>query len=138
MSVVLDTHVWLWLINGDARLGSNTKSRIEAEAKERGVVVSAITPWEISLLVTKGRLSLPRPIYIWLTDYLSHPGVFLHPLTVSIAVDCNDLPAEIHSDPADRILIATARELQAPLVTADRKILDYAACGHLDALNAEH
>ena len=88
------------------------------------------------MLVAKLRLSLPRATQQWLTEMLSQPGFVVHPLSIPIAVDSIMLPGTCHGDPADRIIIATARHLAIPLVTADRQILDYAAAGHLLAVDA--
>ena len=136
MSVVLDTHAWLWFLNADPRLGKEAARLIEAATTGEGAVLSAISPWEISMLVAKQRLSLPRATQEWMTEMLSQPGFALHPLSIPIAVDSNMLPGTCHGDPADRIIIATARHLAIPLVTADRQILEYAAAGHLVAADA--
>lgn len=136
MSLVLDTHVWLWFLSGEQRLGRPAKKAIEDAIGGGVAVISAITPWEVSMLVAERRLTLSRPTSDWLTAYLSCPGFSLHPLSVSIAVDSNALPGSCHGDPADRIIIATARVLDMPLVTADREILHYASGGHVKAIDA--
>jgi len=100
-------------------------------------VLSAITLWEISMLVARGRLSLQRDPREWLEFHLSRPGFRIHPLSIAVAVDSNRLPAEPHGDPVDRIIIATARHLDAVVVTADTKILAYADAGHVRALDAK-
>jgi PIN domain nuclease of toxin-antitoxin system len=99
-------------------------------------LVSAITPWEIGILVSKKRIDLYRDVMDWVRDALSLPGVSLVPLSAEIAVGSTRLPWEMHADPADRILVATARNLGATLVTADRALLNMAGNGHFAALDA--
>lgn len=137
MTVVLDTHSWIWFLNADPRLGRDARAEIEAATLQDGAVLSAISLWEISMLVARGRLSLSRDPREWLEFHLSRPGFAVHPLSIAVAVGSNSLPADPHGDPADRIIIATARHLDAPLVTADQKILSYAKAGHVKTLNAE-
>ena len=88
------------------------------------------------MLVARGRLSLPRDPREWLEFHLSRPGFTVHPLSIAVAVGSNSLPADPHGDPADRIIISTARHLDALLVTADHKILAYGKSGHVRALDA--
>ena len=131
--VVLDTHVLVWTLGGDRRLGPNARQRVESAAEDAAVAFSAISAWEIAMLVAKGRLELDRDVLDWLAGATRLPGVHLTPLSPEISVDSTRLPGEIHGDPADRLIVATARHLGATLVTADRALLAYAASGHLDA-----
>ena len=134
--LLLDTHVLVWLIDGDPRLTAGTRSTIRLAAHEDRVLVSAITPWEIALLVSKGRLRLDRDVLDWVRSALVLPGVRLTPLTAEIAVASTRLPWEMHADPADRILVATTRNLGATLVTADRALLEFARNGHFAGMDA--
>jgi len=134
--VLLDTHGWIWFLNADPRLGDKARTEIEAATRRDDAVLSAISLWEISMLVARGRLSLPRDPREWLEFHLSRPGFAVHPLSIAVAVGSNCLPADPHGDPADRIIIATARHLDALLVTADQKILSYAEAGHVKVLDA--
>jgi PIN domain nuclease of toxin-antitoxin system len=109
---------------------------IEAATAADGAVLSAITPWEVSMLVAKGRLVLPRGTREWLEAHILRPGFMLHPLSIAVAAASNSLPPGLHGDPADRIIVATARELGVPLITADRTILTYAGMGHVQAIDA--
>ena len=79
-------------------------------------------------------MSLPRDLREWLEFHLSRPGFAVHPLSIAVAVGSNSLPADPPGDPVDRIIVATARHLDALLVTADRKILSYAKAGHVKVL----
>ena len=132
-TLLLDTHAALWLDSG-APMAPEAVAAIEAAAAEGGVLVSPVTAWEIGLLVRKGRLSLDLPPLAWLDRFLALPGIRPTPLTPAAAVQSSFLPGSFHGDPADRMLVATARELGAVLVTRDRKILAYAEAGELQAL----
>jgi PIN domain nuclease of toxin-antitoxin system len=134
--ILLDTNVAVWLFQADPQLAPTGRRRIERERSAEGVCISAITCWEVSMLVEKGRLILGRDPLDWIETALAEPGVHLAPLNPAIGIDAGRLPAGIHGDPADRLLIATARHLACPLLTTDRKILTYAAAGHLKAIDA--
>jgi len=122
--IVLDTHTWVWRAHGDERL---TQTQVDViTANETNVIgVSAISCWEVAKLVEYGRLELPGSLSEWLRQALSYPGIQLLELTPEIAVESTQLPGEFHRDPADQIIVATARIYGCPLVTSDRKILDY-------------
>lgn len=134
--LLLDTHTLIWSVEERPRLGSGAKRAINIAARLTRVMVSAISPWEVALLVSKGRLNLSTDVMVWVREALSKSGVRLVPLEPEIAVASTRLPFEIHPDPADRILVATARNLGATLVTADRALLDLAKRGHFRAMDA--
>ena len=134
--IVLDTHALIWGVEGDGRLGASASRLIEETVQTDRLGVSAITPWEVALLVERGRLRLGREVGGWIEDVLSLPGVSLVPIEPAIAIDSVRLPGDFHADPADRFIVATARHLDAPLLTADRKILNYSAAGHVQTVNA--
>jgi PIN domain nuclease of toxin-antitoxin system len=135
-SLLLDTHVLLWLIDGNPLLGRQALQAVDQASLLGSVLVSAITPWEIGMLTSKKRITLHREALEWVCTALSRPGVLLAPLGPEIAVGSNNLPFEMHSDPADRILVATARHLGATLITADRALLEIARQGHFAAMDA--
>jgi PIN domain nuclease of toxin-antitoxin system len=135
--LVLDTHVLVWLVNGSPRLGVKAKRLIERAGPQNEILVSAITPMEIGMLVAKSRLALSKDVLDWIDEALTQPGIALVPLVPEIAVASTRLPGSPHGDPADRLIIATARHFGVPLLTADRKILGYMREGHLQAVNAE-
>lgn len=123
---MLDTHALIWWVNGDAHLTSPAKSAIEsALANSDQVLISAISVWELAMLVQRGRVDLAMDIDEWLRAVESIDGVVLVPVSVQVAVQSVMLPGHFHSDPADRMIVALARELNAPLVTADEKIQRY-------------
>ncbi|MEY4908103.1 MAG: hypothetical protein RL260_1821 [Pseudomonadota bacterium] len=127
--VLLDTHVLVWLVEGDERLSIRARTAID-EAGDQ-VWISAITPWEIGMLASKGRLRLGQAVERWMGAVLALPGVRLAELSPAIAIASSHLPGAPHGDPADRIIAATARHLDLTLVTADQKLLDQGARGYL-------
>lgn len=134
--LLLDTHVWLWLVQRDSTLKPPAVAAIDEAAAGGGVLISAMSVWEVAMLEAKGRISLSTPCESWVTKALSLPGVGLVPLSPAIAVASSRLPGAFHGDPADRILVATARERRAVLVTRDERILAYSAEGHVHTLPA--
>jgi PIN domain nuclease of toxin-antitoxin system len=122
--IVLDTHIWVWWVHGDERL---SKLQIDViQANEDDVIgVSAISCWEVAKLVERGRLELPCSIAEWFEQALAYPGVRILELTPEIAVASTQLPGEFHNDPADQIIVASARINNCSLVTSDDKILNY-------------
>ena len=134
--LLLDTHTLVWSINEGPRLGKNVKESIRLAGDEGRVLISAITPWEIALLVSKGKLTLGVDVMDWVHDVLTVPGVTLVALEPEIAVASTRLPFEMHGDPADRILVATARHMGATLVTADRSLLEMASKGCFVGMDA--
>lgn len=136
-SLLLDTHALVWSMNANPRLGTRAREAIRRAYREDRALISAITPWEIALLVSKGRLTLGKDALDWIRGALALPGVHLTPLEPEIAVASTRLPFAIHPDPADRILVATARYLGATLVTADAALLKLARKGNFRAMDAE-
>ncbi len=133
---LLDTHTLLWMVEAHPRLGLETAKALNRAAREERLAVSAITPWEIGVLVAKRRIELHRDLMEWTRDALSRPGVTLAPLEPEIAVASTRLPFEMHPDPADRIIVATARHLGATLVTADQELLRLSKKGHFRGIDA--
>ena len=132
-ALLLDTHALVWLVEGDAQLAAAAQRAITAAP---AIWISAITPWEIGMLVAKGRLTLAKDVQEWIDEVLALTGLRLAPLSPAIAIASSRLPGELHGDPADRLIAATARHLDVTLVTADAKLLDYGAAGYLKVLAA--
>ena len=126
--LLLDTHALLWLDNGDP-LSAAAREAIGRAAPAGGVLVSPVSAWEIGLLVSRKRLALDLEPLAWFRRFLRVAGIRLTPFTVEVAAGCCFLPEPFPGDPADRMLIATARERDVPLVTRDRRLLDYGASG---------
>lgn len=125
--IILDTHALLWWASGDTgQLSAVAAQAIEAELNGGQIRVSSISAWELAMLVAKGRIALSMDIGEWLSVVSQIEAVSFMPVDNEIAVKSVELPGEFHKDPADRIIVATARKLAAPLVTADDKIRGYA------------
>lgn len=132
-TVLLDTCAIIYLANGDA-LHPGALQQIIAAAADGGILVSPVSAWEIGLLAAKkGIVFSPDPA-TWFQDLLGRDGIRLTALTPEIAIASSFLPQPVQGDPADRLLIATARALHVPIVTRDRHMLSYAAAGHLQAI----
>jgi PIN domain nuclease of toxin-antitoxin system len=129
--LLIDTHCWLWTQAGNTEKFSRQGRRLIDKATQSGDLrVSVISVWEIGMLEAKGRLALKMSCTEWVNQALATPGLSLVPLTPEIAIESSRLPGEIHADPADRILIATARITGAQLLTADQRLLDYGRQRH--------
>jgi len=123
--IVLDTHIWVWWVHDPERLTALQRETIQRHQPD-GVRISAFSCWEVAKLVEYGRLTLPSPISDWFDQALSGSGINALPLTPEIAIGSTQLPDNFHRDPADQIIVATARWHDCLLVTSDRKILNYA------------
>ena len=124
--IVLDTHTLIWWASGDAeQLSAAALQAIESELDGGKIFVSAISAWELSMLVAKGRIALSMDVAEWLSYVGDIEAVRFVPIDNEIAVKSTELPGEFHKDPADRLIVATARKLAAPLVTVDEKIRAY-------------
>jgi PIN domain nuclease of toxin-antitoxin system len=120
--IVLDTATWIWRASDPKRL--TTSARRAIDEAERALV-SAISVWEVAMLVAKRRIQLDRPVEQWVDIALALPGIQLAPLEPAIAVRSTKLPGEFHPDPADRIIVATALEKAVPIITPDDRIRSY-------------
>ncbi len=142
--LLLDTCAVIWLVNAGP-LPAEVIDLIRQAGKTEGVYVSTASAWEIGLLSRpqsnqrRGPNRRPVPDFLpdarsWFDRLMALPGVKEAPITPAIAIDSSHLPGDLHSDPADRLIIATARHLNMPIVTSDRKILDYAKAGHVNVI----
>lgn len=135
--VLLDTHIWLWYVDGSRdRFARRIEPIVETAAARGDVLVSAISVWELAMLEARGRLELSLDVRAWVARALALPGVRMEALSPGVAIDSTRLPGAPHGDPADRILIATARLTGAALVTCDTRLLAYAKQGHLRVIDA--
>jgi PIN domain nuclease of toxin-antitoxin system len=121
--IVLDTHIWVWWVDDNTRLTQKYRDWIQ-QYQSQGLGVSIISCWEVSKLVEMGRLTLSVTVDEWLQQALAYPGVQLLELTIPIIIESTKLTG-FHRDPADQIIVATARIWACPLLTADAKILAY-------------
>ena len=135
--LLLDTHCWIWLKSGRRQEFSVTGWAAVEEAGERSaLLVSVISIWEVGMLEAKGRIELFMPCDEWIKRALTTPGLALAPLTPDIALDSSRLPGDLHGDPADRILVATARRMGARILTKDRRLIAYGKHGHVKVVRA--
>ena len=126
-ALLLDTHIALWLDSGDSRLRASTRSLIDECWQNGGaILLSAVTAWEIALLVDTGRIDLDLPVTAWIERFLDRPGIDAAPLGHWAASHSYELHHFQQRDPADRLLIATAIELACPIVTYDEIIARFA------------
>lgn len=132
--LLLDTCALIWLANGD-RMKAEAIDAMARAAREGGNHISPVCAWEVGLL-SKGAMPLaflPDPA-TWFARVMAYPGMRPVPLSAAMAIASSWLPGTLHNDPADRLLIATARDTGLPIVTRDRRILAYAASGHVAAI----
>lgn len=123
--IVLDTHTLVWWVAEDETLSKKAKAAIDRELEGGQIIVSAISAWEIAMLVEREKLVLSMDVGSWLATVAEVEAVHFLPIDIDIATKSIDLPGEFHKDPADRMIVATARKLAAPLVTKDEKIRAY-------------
>lgn len=121
--IVLDTHIWVWWVDGNQRLTKANEQWIQ-QHQSQGLGVSIISCWEVAKLVENNKLVLSCSVSEWLNDALAYPEVQLLDLTLPIVVESTQLVG-FHRDPADQIIVATARIYNCPLLTIDDKILNY-------------
>lgn len=124
MRVLLDTHVLLWWIHGDSRLSSEQTEILREAGEDKPLWVSDISLWEIATLISLGRITLELPLREWLEKATAAPLVQCLPITPAVAAEVVSLPDTFHRDPADRIIVASARVLGATLLTQDRRIIE--------------
>lgn len=123
--IVLDTHTLVWWVAEDETLSKKAKAAIDRELEGGQIIISAISAWEIAMLVEREKLVLSMDVGSWLATVAEIEAVHFLPIDIDIATKSVDLPGEFHKDPADRMIVATARKLAAPLVTKDEKIRAY-------------
>ena len=131
-ALLLDTHIWLWYAEGISnRLRPASVKKLDAARIGDGLLVSAISVWEIGAQSAKGRIQLSIPLRDWTERALSFPGIHFAPLDAAAAAESTLLPGEPQGDPADRFLIATARTRGVALATRDEHIIEYGKLGFL-------
>jgi PIN domain nuclease of toxin-antitoxin system len=122
LTVLLDTHIWIWWLSPTSPLKRAERFALDTTAKQGSLCVSAISMWEAQLLHSKQRLELPLPFAAWLTLATDASVVTVLPLDRDVIVALDALPARFHGDPADRLIVATARAHGLPMATRDRAI----------------
>lgn len=135
--LVLDTHVWIWVVEGVRdELSGEAVREIEAASGRGDVLVSAISIWEVAMLEAKDRIGLDRRVDEWVRAALRAPGLRLLPLSPEIVIESTRLPGTPHGDPADRMLMASARVTGGRLATRDGSIVEYGEAGHVAVVDA--
>ena len=136
-ALLLDTHIWVWYVEHEPkRFSRRIEPLVEAAVQRGDLLVSMISVWEIAQLEALRRLELSQDVRTWVGRAVAFPGLQLKGLSPSIAIESTRLPEPVHRDPADRMLIATARLTGAALVTCDTRLLAYAKLGHVRVVDA--
>jgi len=126
MRLLLDTHVLLWWLNDAGRLSAGQQKALGRAEEKSPLLVSDISLWEVAMLHNLDRIRLDIPLREWLSKAVAPPRVRTQGISPAIATEVAALPDSFHRDPADRIIVATARVLGATLLTQDRRIVDAA------------
>ncbi|NCT56415.1 MAG: type II toxin-antitoxin system VapC family toxin [Legionella sp.] len=129
---LLDTHAWLWFVAGDTTLSPSMRTLMNTAIQEGELYLSSISFWEVGMLVAKKRIVLNCPSLVWIKQ--ASAKLQLINLTAEIAVDSCELPDDFHGDPADRMIVASARVKNLVLLTRDNHILKYSKKHHVQAV----
>jgi PIN domain nuclease of toxin-antitoxin system len=122
--ILLDTHTWIWSHSATKLLSDNVKILIKQTQTDQRAIAS-ISIWEFAMMVTKGRINVKIDPKRWLNNAIGNSGLQVIELTPEIAMESCNLPGDFHKDPADQIIVATARTHNLTLLTKDRKIIEY-------------
>ena len=124
--LLLDTHVWIWILAGDARrIGRRARSLLTRAESRDALRISPVTLFEVMALHGAGRLQLTRPPDEWIRQAIASAPVRIAELSPSIAIDAGRIPRDVLADPMDRLLVATAAKMEATMLSADARILQY-------------
>jgi len=134
--ILLDTHVFIWYVNGNEELRKPTRKIIDTAIQNNTLYLAAISLWEISMLDAKKRIILEMPCLEWLNHAIKEIRLQILPITPAIAIESCHLPGGFHEDPADRLIVATARVEGLALATRDTKILTYSQSKYLAVVKA--
>ena len=128
--ILLDTHTWIWSHSATWLLSDNVKKLIKKTQTDHRAIAS-ISIWEFAMMVTRGRINVKIDPKLWLNNAISNSGLKVIELTPEIALESCNLPGDFHTDPADQIIVATARTYNLTLLTKDKKIMEYP---HVEAI----
>lgn len=132
--LLLDTHAWLWLANGDSTLRKTHRELINQASLDGTLYISAISSWEICMLEKKERIILSCPSLEWINHSITLANMQIIPISPEVAAESCHLPGRLHEDPADRLIVASARVHGLTLLTRDQKILNYSKKDYLKAI----
>jgi PIN domain nuclease of toxin-antitoxin system len=135
-NLLLDTHILIWALTKSEELSQKVIEAIKLAKASKNLYLSSISLWEIAMLVQKQRISVFRRLPDFLQNIENIKGLNILPITANIAAESVILPSNLHNDPADRIIVASTREISTTLVTRDQKILDWSSLGHIKILAA--
>ena len=128
--ILLDTHTWIWSHSATKLLSDTVKKRIKKTLTDQRAIAS-VSIWEFAMMVAKGRINVKIDPKLWLDNAIKNTGIKVIESSPEIALESCNLPGDFHRDPADQIIVATARIHNLTLLTKDQKILDYR---HVNAL----
>lgn len=136
-AVLLDTCAVIWLARG--LFPERELPAIVHAGQHAGIFVSPISAWEIGLIAYPRSAKSPKLRFLpdpksWFAMFMAGPGIKAAPFTPDIAIDASSLPGDLHGDPGNRLIIATARNMHLPVVTRDEKIIAYGAAGHVQVI----
>lgn len=134
--LLLDTHVWIWYVLGSKEIDKTLRKEIGNAIKNNRIYISAISLWEITMLESKRRIILEMPCLEWIKNAINFTHAQVLQLIPEIAVESCYLPDAFHDDPADRLIVATARVEALPIVTRDSRILEYSKRKHISVIKA--
>jgi PIN domain nuclease of toxin-antitoxin system len=132
--LLLDTHAAIWISRNEPIAARATEAMKAAYQAAESVLISPITAWEVGLLVSRNRLNLLMTPERWFARLLSVPGIRLADMSPDILIASSFLPGDPPRDPADRIILATARDIGATLITRDGLLLKYGAAGQVSVI----
>lgn len=136
MNILLDTHAWIWYAMGSTELTKSARKSIELSAQDRTLWLAAISLWELSMLETRKRIILGMPILEWINESITQIPLQIAQLSPVIATESCNLPGKFHDDPADRLIVATARTGNLTLLTRDTRILSYSREKYVSTIKA--
>ncbi len=125
LNILFDTHAWLWFVAGDIKIDPKIITLVEKSREMNSLYLSSISLWETSMLIKKERVNVNQPTLSWIKSAIKTSNIHLIHITPEIAYESTELPNNFHGDPADRIIVATARVMDLIILTRDHKILDY-------------
>ncbi len=132
--LLLDTHAWIWYIEGSDEISKSTRKVISNALHDNQAYIAAISLWEIGMLDKKQRIIFEMPVLEWLNKSIAMTHIRTQPISPAIAIESCHLPGQFHEDPADRLIVATARVEALTLVTRDKRILAYSQHKYVSAI----
>ncbi|HEX4044082.1 MAG TPA: type II toxin-antitoxin system VapC family toxin [Gammaproteobacteria bacterium] len=134
--ILIDTHVWIWYVNGNRELQKETRKIISKALYDNEAYLAVISLWEICMLDKKQRIILEMPCLEWINKFITLTHIQIASITPAIAMESCHLPGKFHDDPADRMITATARVNGLTLLTRDAQILTYSQHNYISAIKA--